>query len=131
LPAGEKCEHCKKKEAMEHAQHEHKGEGDHKKHPPMSPAVHCVPRGAEPVYHAEKNAARNDQACAAAPRPSRRRRAPSRLKPARTPAKKTASANLATSIGESREGVRGGRQAEVEAKLEKLHDAFHAAMEAK
>ncbi|MBK6513367.1 MAG: hypothetical protein IPG04_04395 [Polyangiaceae bacterium] len=130
LPAGEKCEHCKKKEAMEHAQHEHKGEGDHKKHPPMSPAVHAFHEALSPVYHAEKNAARNDQACAAAAS-FKEKAGPIATEAGENAAKKTASANLATSIGDLEKACAAAGKPEVEAKLEKLHDAFHAAMEAK
>lgn len=129
---GEKCEHCKHKEAMaqgEH-EHEHKGEGEHKKHPPMSPAVHSFHEVLSPIYHADKGAARNDKACGAVAS-FKEKAGPIGAEAGDNAAKKTASQGLVTSIDDLEKACAAAGKPEVEAKFEKLHDAFHAAMEAK
>lgn len=106
------------------AHHHEKKDGEH--HPAMSSAVKQFHDVISPVYHQDKSAARDEQTCAVT----------SKLKDASAAiaaepgADKAKSDALGQAISTLEAACQASDRAEVAAKLELVHDAFHAVMEA-
>jgi hypothetical protein len=124
------------------AEHGHDGDGAHEaggerhegealgKHGPMGGAVKSFHDVLAPVYHAQKNADRDAKACGAVPSFKERGNAIG-AEVGADAKKKTAADGLTSAIGDLERACAESGRAQVDPKLEKLHDAFHAVMEAK
>jgi hypothetical protein len=116
------------------AQHEHEhGAGHHEErgdHHGAAGAVKAFHDVLAPVYHAEKNPARTEQACGAVP--SFKERGAAVGTEAGNDAKKKAAAEaLVGAVGNLEKACAESGRAQVDPSLEKVHDAFHAVVEKK
>jgi hypothetical protein len=104
----------------------HEGGGHHG----ASGAVKSFHDVLAPVYHADKGGDRNAKACGAVP--TFKERGGAVGAEAGGDAKKKASADaLVAAVGDLEKACAESGRGQVEAKIEKLHDAFHAVMENK
>ncbi len=133
-PSKQEAEHP----AEDHAAHEHaehggdgEGHGDHDGHGKheheMTGAIKAFHDMLAPVYHDPKGAARDDKACGAVA--SFKDGAKGIGAEAKSDGQKKNAEGVVAAVAdlETACGVKG--HPEVDAKLEKLHEAFHAAME--
>lgn len=102
----------------DHHDKDHDGEHKGEHHRAMTPEVKSFHEVLKPVYHADKGPGRVEQTCSASASLSEK------AGPVANEALTQSVADLATACGAE------GR-AEVEAKLEIVHDAFHAVMDKK
>lgn len=103
--------------------HHKEKEGEH---PAMSGAVKLFHDVISPVYHQDKSAARDEQTCAATPK----LKDASAAIAAEPGSDKARSDALGQAVSSLETACLASDRAEVAAKLELVHDAFHAVMEA-
>jgi hypothetical protein len=104
----------------------HQKEMKEGEHPAMSSGVKLFHDVISPVYHQDKSASRDEQTCAATPKLKEATAAIA----AEPGADKTKSDALGQALSTLETACRASGRADVAAKLELLHDAFHAVMEA-
>lgn len=124
----------------EHAEHDHaegEGHGEHGEdhdghHPKMEGAVKDFHDVVAPIFHGEeKDAARGEKACTAAPSFKEKAAAIQTESASKSDAAKKAAADLVTAVGDLEAACAAAGKPDADAKFLKLHDAFHAVMEAK
>jgi hypothetical protein len=114
----------------DHDEHdEHAGDGDHHDHhPPMDADLHAFHEVLAPVFHMDKGAARADKACAGA---AAMKEAAGKVAASRTnDGAKGKATELVTQVDALAAACAGADKSAVEAKLDEVHGAFHATMEA-
>lgn len=130
-PSSKEPEHAE----HEHAEGEHHGEhGEHGEghHPKMEGAVKDFHDVVAPIFHGEeKDAARGEKACTAAPSFKEKAAAVQTESASKSEGAKKAAADLVAAVTDLESACAAAGKPDADAKFLKLHDAFHAVMEAK
>ena len=114
----------------EHGEHEHGEHGEHKKHAAFTGGMKAFHDVLAPAYHAEKGPARDDKTCTGVPA-MKDAAGKIALEPKGDPAAwKAKSDALAQQVDGLGAACASTPRGDVSAKLETVHDAFHALIEA-